>query len=117
MTPKILERSRPGTSILDFSNQEIESFLQEKLRQHKVVEAYIFGSYAQNRASAWSDIDLVVVTRTELPFLERPSQFANLFDLGIPLDLLVYTPEEFRQLKGSDSGFWRSFQQHHLKIL
>lgn len=117
MTNKILDRSRPRISLLDYPPEKIENLLREKLIRHGVLEAYIFGSFAQGRATAWSDLDLILVTRTDLPFIERPRQFADLFDLGLPLDLLVYSPEEFQELRNSDSGFWRSFRQCHRQIV
>jgi uncharacterized protein len=36
------------------------SLLQE--RNITVIQAYLFGSYAKNRADDWSDIDLAIVT-------------------------------------------------------
>jgi len=114
---KILDQSRPSKSILDYPPQEIEDFLHEKLIRHGVKEAYIFGSYAQKKLTAWSDLDLLIVTESQDSFIERPRQFFDLLDLGIPIDILVYTPEEFQQLRHSGSGFWRSFQENHVKIL
>ncbi|MDY6849213.1 MAG: nucleotidyltransferase domain-containing protein [Thermodesulfobacteriota bacterium] len=117
MTAKILDQSRPSKSILDYPKQEIEDFLHEKLIRHGVIEAYIFGSYAQKNLTAWSDLDLLIVTESRQSFIERPRQFFDLLDLGIPIDILVYTPEEFLQLRHSGSGFWKGFQENHLKIL
>lgn len=114
---KILESSRPVTSILDFSSSAIESFLYNKLSQHKVDEAYLFGSCAQGQATAWSDIDLLIIMQTDVPFLERTREFTDLFELGLPIDILVYTPSEFKQLQPSGSGFWRSFRANHKQIL
>ncbi|KIH75491.1 hypothetical protein GFER_16185 [Geoalkalibacter ferrihydriticus DSM 17813] len=117
MMTKILDQSRPAKSILDYSKQEIEDFLREKLIHHEVKEAYIFGSYALNKLTVWSDLDLLIVTESQQSFIERPRRFFDLLDLGIPIDILVYTPEEFQQLRHSGSAFWRSFQENHLEIL
>lgn len=114
---KILERSRPVTSILDFSTTDIETFFQRKLARHKIQAAYLFGSYVQGLASAWSDIDLLIVMPTTIPFIERSRVFDDLYELGLPIDILVYTPEEFSTLKTSNSGFWSSFRTHHQQIV
>jgi len=114
---KTLERSRPLISILDFSNTDIESFFSSKLTQHKIQAAYFFGSYVQGHASAWSDIDLLIVMSTTLPFFERSRCFDDLYELGLPVDILVYTPDEFSQLKNSNTGFWSSFRTHHQRII
>lgn len=117
MVPKTLGQTRPKTSVLDFAPEEIQRFLHDKLTRHGVEEAYLFGSCAHGRATAWSDIDLVVIARTDLPFLERPRQFDDLFELGIALDLLVYPPEEFQRLRENPAGFWKSFEERHLRIV
>lgn len=114
---KILDSSRPKTSVTDFSLEEIIKRLRENISSHKIEAAFLFGSVVSKRALAWSDIDLIIVTKTELPFLERPPLFYDTFDLDIPIDILVYTPEEFDQLKNSDSGFWKSFRQNHCQIV
>jgi len=114
---KVLEHSRPGVSLLDFNPAEIKAFLQEKLSHHKINAAYIFGSFAKGQASAWSDIDLLIVMPTPAPFLERAREFDGVYQLGVPVDILVYTPEEFNQLKSSNVGFWKNFQEHNLRIV
>jgi predicted nucleotidyltransferase len=61
-----------------------------------VERAIAFGSYARGTADAYSDLDLVVVMRTDLPRLERHRALAPLLEaIPVPVDLLVYTPEEY----------------------
>ena len=67
----ILDRSRPKVSVLDFSLNEIVNLIREKLPLQEIEQAYLFGSVITEQASAWSDIDLLIVMRTEQPFLER----------------------------------------------
>lgn len=118
MRKKVLETSRPFVSVKDFSLEDITSFLKKTLSRHdKVREAYLFGSLAEDRQGFWSDIDVVIVADVAAPFIERPREFFDLFDLGVPVDILVYTPEEFERLRGSARGFWKSFRENHLRIL
>lgn len=114
---EILARSRPRVSILDFDRQEILSLLKERLQGRDVREAYVFGSFASERAGAWSDLDVLLVKHANAPFVERPRDFWDLLDLGIAMDILVYTPEEFECLAQSDSGFWREFRKSRIRIL
>lgn len=58
----------------------------------------VFGSLVADKIHAWSDIDLVVVEQTDLPFLQRLRQMRRLLQPRVGIDLLVYTPEEFEQL-------------------
>ena len=65
-----------------------------------------------------SDVDLVVVAETEMSFVERPRLFWDLRDRLPSLDLLVYTPAEFRRLTDDPSpGFWRSLVAGMRRIL
>ncbi len=77
----------------------------------------MFGSFPSGRAGAWSDLDVLLVKDTEAPFVERPRDFWDLLDIGIAMDILVYTAEEFERLAQSDSGFWREFQRSRIRIL
>jgi predicted nucleotidyltransferase len=111
-----LERSRPRVSVLDFTVDQIVARLAERLRG-QVDEAWLFGSVPLGKAGPWSDLDVVVVTRSERPFIERPLDFPQVFELGVPVDLLVYTPEEFAALSESANGFWKGFRQSRQRIV
>lgn len=117
MTPKILDRSRPLVSVQDFTLEQILNYLRERLTNRGVHEAWLFGSLAAKTTTPWSDLDVVVVKPSDQPFIERPREFFDLLDLGIPIDLLVYTPDEFASLCQSDSPFWRQFELQKLRIL
>ncbi|SHF04792.1 Nucleotidyltransferase domain-containing protein [Desulfacinum infernum DSM 9756] len=114
---EILVRTRPPVSVLDFTVEEIVERLRRALEGRGVREAYIFGSVAAGRPHAWSDVDLILVTPSQDPFIERPRRFWDLLDLGIPLDILVYTPEEFARLWNEKTGFWRTVRENHIRIL
>lgn len=65
-----------------------------------------------------SDVDLFIIRRTETPFLERALEFYDVIDLVPAMDLLVYTPEEFRKLTEDPSpGFWKSAVTSMRRIL
>lgn len=70
----------------------------DPLRAAGVIRAVVFGSYARGVPDAWSDLDLVVVMETDLPRLERGRLLGDLYDvLPVSLDVLVFTPAEFKQ--------------------
>ena len=117
MTPKILDRSRPRISVQDFTLEQILLFLREKLAHRSIDEAWLFGSLATQTTTPWSDLDVVVIKPSEQAFIERPREFFDLFDLGIPIDLLIYTPEEFAELRQSASPFWRQFEKQKIRII
>jgi len=66
----------------------------------------LFGTLAQGELHEWSDIDLVVVEKSNLPFYQRLRKIRELIQPQVGLDIVVYTPEEFDQLQ-ANSPFFR----------
>ena len=71
----------------------------------------VFGSVARGEADEWSDLDLVIVAETPRPFLERYRDFEGIYDVWRRLDLLVYTPAEFAEMRAQE----RPFIEHVLR--
>ena len=82
----------------------------------RVDAAYVFGSYGTPDFGPGSDVDLILIVDTELPFVERPRSFEDLYDLYPRLDLLVYSAEEFDRLLSEPVGFWASVRSS-LRVL
>ena len=62
------------------------------------IRAYAFGSLARGEQDEWSDLDLLLVRKTNLEFFDRIREVMNLVgDLGA-VDLLIYTPDELNEL-------------------
>ncbi|MFQ5681037.1 MAG: nucleotidyltransferase domain-containing protein [Candidatus Omnitrophota bacterium] len=59
----------------------------------------LFGSLASGNIKEWSDLDLVVVKQTDKPFLDRLKDIFLLLKPQIGIDVLVYTPVEFEEMK------------------
>ncbi len=70
--------------------------LKKKYNPEKII---LFGSLANNKVSEWSDIDLVIIKKTEKTFFERSKEIILLLKPKIGIDFLVYTPEEFKDIK------------------
>ncbi|WP_305043745.1 nucleotidyltransferase domain-containing protein [Geoalkalibacter sp.] len=113
----ILERSRPSVSVVDFSREQLMARLRALLGGEILVSAWLIGSCARGDAKPWSDIDLILVRETDLPFVERPRLFPCLDEMGVPVDLLVYTPEEFSALENHPTSFWRQAQKERLRLI
>lgn len=82
---------------------EILGRIRAYLGRTGVIRAILFGSFARGDADAASDIDLVLIERTSLPFVERGRAHLELFRMGVGVDLLVYTPEEFERLTAEEN--------------
>jgi predicted nucleotidyltransferase len=86
---------------------DFECLLAARLKG-RVEAAYFFGSYGTPDFGPGSDIDLILIVETDLPFVERPRLFNDLYTLYSRLDLLVYRAKEFESLQRESVGFWAS---------
>lgn len=69
----------------------------------------LFGSYASGDIQEWSDVDMVIIKEDEALFLERIRRVLVLLQPHVGLDVLVYTPDEYEQLRLS-----RAFVQQEI---
>ena len=93
--------SRPLTSSprQQLLEQELARYVRLLTEHGDPEQVIVFGSLATGQIHAWSDIDLVIVERTNLPFWQRLRQTRRLLQAQVGTDILVYTPEEFDQLR------------------
>lgn len=60
----------------------------------------LFGSHARGEAGPDSDLDLMIIAESNEPRIERYGKVRKLFrGMGIGMDILVYTPDEFAQFQ------------------
>ena len=68
----------------------------------------LFGSFARGDQNRASDLDLVVIATTPLPFCERIGralESAYGASRRLPVEVLVYTPEEWRRMAAAGNSF------------
>ena len=66
----------------------------------------LFGSRARGEADAYSDYDILVLKRTDRPFLDRLRDMVPyLRQITRPADIVVYTPEEFERMSETGLGW------------
>lgn len=78
----------------------------EALGPYQPDRIYLFGSWARGEEDDLSDVDVVVVKSTPLPFFDRLREVLRLLpaELGA-VDVLVYTPEEFAAMQREGNAF------------
>jgi len=69
------------------------------LKTRDVEKVILFGSLVSGNVTSTSDIDLLVVERTQKRFLDRLDDLYSLLQPTVALDILVYTPEEIEALR------------------
>lgn len=85
---------------------------QLKIIVNRIVEFYhpetiiLFGSMAEGTATHESDIDLLLVKDTSDPPVERAAGIRrSLKDILLPMDILVFTPDEIEKDRNRKFSF------------
>ncbi len=68
---------------------------------------YVFGSLASGKIGPTSDLDILVVRETDVPYHDRGDDLRIESRPGVRLDLIVVTPEEYRE-RLHQTGFGRT---------
>ena len=83
--------------------QTITTRISEAVHPEKII---LFGSWARGEWSPQSDIDLLIIQESDLSRPQRYAQVRRLFwGMGVPMDILVYTPEEFARYQSVPGSF------------
>lgn len=80
---------------------KLENFKESVNKDFSINKMYFFGSRAKGKPHKYSDIDLLIVSPNfrKLNFFKRGAKMYDYWNLGMPVDFLCYTPEEFNKLK------------------
>ena len=81
--------------------REIAQQIVERFRPQKVI---LFGSYAQGKPTKDSDVDLLVIMKTNEKPVHTAARISASIDHPFPLDVLVMGPEEFEETKAVVGG-------------
>lgn len=82
------------------SSLDIDQLKDRIAHAMKPEKIFLFGSYAENRATPDSDVDLMVVMESGLAPHKRNIAVKRLFPRrSFSLDAFVYTPQEFVRYK------------------
>jgi HEPN domain-containing protein/predicted nucleotidyltransferase len=86
--------------------KELSDISRRLIKEYDPEKIILFGSRAEGKDSEGSDIDLVIVKETDKRPLDRRIEVETLLaDRAVPIDLIVYTPDEIRRLYSIGSPF------------
>jgi uncharacterized protein len=92
-----IERENVSPAFMDLA--ALKDLFRPIFERSPAQTAYLFGSRARDEAAPESDVDLMIVADTRRPFVERCRDFFELIDAcPAPVEMLVYTPEEFASM-------------------
>jgi len=99
MTDSTLASALPLTeeSLTEIKKRIVDAFAPERV--------ILFGSYAERRASAESDLDLLVVTERPLDREERLARTQGLFrDMPLPVQVITISRQKFEETRDVIGG-------------
>jgi len=88
-------RSLPDISHKQRLEETLKKVVEDIKEYYDPSKIIVFGSAAKGNVGPYSDIDLVVIKKTALPYFKRVQQLVDALDYDVDIDFLVYTPEEF----------------------
>jgi predicted nucleotidyltransferase len=92
--------SKPGARLS-------RAFVRRILKVVRPQKIILFGSRARGDSNPHSDYDILVVAPSRLPRWERtPKIYKALAGLGVPKDVVWWTPKEIKE--------WRSVESHFI---
>ena len=79
--------------MIDYKS-EIQDIKHQIINKYRPERIILFGSAARNEFTNDSDIDMLIVKKTDKQKFDRLCELRRLLDYNFSLDLIVYTPEE-----------------------
>lgn len=90
----------------------LEKLISLIATEYKPEKIILFGSYASEIKGEGSDIDLIIIKRSNKRFVDRVIELVQLirsrFGFEYPVEPFVYTPIEFSKAKKMNSLFIRT---------
>ena len=85
----------------------IDDILEKLVANYAPEKGVLFGSYARGDADEYSNIDLITISESKRPFVERFKDFSELWKVSPikDIDVLVYTPQEFQEMYARENPF------------
>jgi|SRR3989344_7265845 len=80
--------------------KEIENITKQIVQKYKPQKIILYGSFARGDFNKNSDIDMLIIKKSNKPRMERASDVYRLIwdlDRTLPFEPLVFTPEELKQ--------------------
>jgi len=84
----------------------IDSITAQLIEKYKPEKIILFGSAARGDAAPDSDVDLLIIKSDTPSFsADRIMEVSGLIERDVPVDFLVYRPEEFEKRVGLGDPF------------
>jgi uncharacterized protein len=98
--------------VSEITQNTVKKITEQIRKRYKPELIILFGSLARGNPTDQSDVDLLVVKNTKKRPIWRRVAVRKVIDVDVPMDIVVYTPSEFRMLKETNSAFIRDILSH-----
>jgi predicted nucleotidyltransferase len=86
--------------------EKIQEIVQKIVQNYDPDKIILFGSHARGDVHKDSDLDFIIVKQTDTPNPYRSVDIRKfLFGIMVPMDIKVYTPDEFTTYSSSRYSF------------
>lgn len=86
--------------------EKIQKIADRIVAEYKPEKIILFGSYAWGKPHKDSDLDFLIIKKTDDPILKRMSDVDRLFmRREFAMDFLVYTPKQIEKRKQMEDTF------------
>jgi len=102
-------KCRPKIEIAMDIQKEIDNISSQIIAKYKPEKVILFGSAARGEATPDSDLDFLIIKK-ETPYYgaDRIRELSRMIDRNVPVDFLVYRPEEWEQRLKMGDPFLKS---------
>ncbi len=85
--------------------KRLNSFIKDITTFYQIDKIILFGSFARGDYHENSDIDLIIVGNFKEKFFDRIGKILEYIPDDLEIELLVYTIEEFKNMKKNENPF------------
>ncbi|MEA1936547.1 MAG: nucleotidyltransferase domain-containing protein [Patescibacteria group bacterium] len=76
--------------------KELDKLSKQIIKKYQPEKIILFGSLAEGNLRKGSDIDLLVIKKSDKDYWERAEEIAEIIDIDVPCDVLNITPKELK---------------------
>jgi len=94
-----------------YFEKELKRIVDRIVQEYSPERIILFGSLSKKNIQDPGDIDLIIIKSTDQNPWERAASVDKIMEHKVPLDILVYTPEEIRQRLAMHDEFVAEFDE------
>lgn len=91
--------------------ENLKHIVDTIVKEYSPEKIILFGSLANGSIHEDSDIDLIIIKSTSHNPWQRAREVDKIIDHSVPIDILIYTPEEIQERISLNDYFVKGFNE------